>query len=218
MNPRALGQLAGLDPYATWRLGRRAGQATGVLCFGKVQLTLARSAKVTLVEGRSRIGEAIQGALTPRNARTVLNLEGELALDRARIGRGAMIQVARGARLAIGCGSYINDGCRVIARSRIEIGKGCAIAWGVTILDDDGHGFGPPPYSRPITIEDRVWVGGHAQILKGVTIGEGSVVAAGAVVTRSCPPRSLVAGVPARVVRTGVSWTDEARAGAHFSV
>ena len=203
MNVQALRQLAGLDPYATWRLGRRAGRATGVLCFGKIQLTLARSAKVRLAEGRSRIGEAIQGVLTPRNATTVLNLEGELVLDRARIGRGSVVQVARGARLAIGCGSYLNDGCWIMTRSRIEIGKSCAIAWGVTILDDDGHGFGPPPYARPIVIEDRTWVGCNAHILKGVTIGEGSVVAAGAVVTRSCPPRSLVAGVPARVVRTG---------------
>jgi len=53
----------------------------------------------------------------------------------------------------------------------------------------------------PIVIEDNVWIGTRAIILKGVTIGEGSVVGAGAVVTRSVPPGVLVGGVPARVIR-----------------
>jgi acetyltransferase-like isoleucine patch superfamily enzyme len=52
-----------------------------------------------------------------------------------------------------------------------------------------------------VTIEDNVWIGMRAMILGGVTLGRGSVVAAGAVVTKDVPPRTLVAGVPARVIR-----------------
>ena len=52
-----------------------------------------------------------------------------------------------------------------------------------------------------MVIEDGCWVGANVTILKGVTIGRGSVVAAGAVVTRSCPPYSIVGGVPARVIK-----------------
>lgn len=56
-------------------------------------------------------------------------------------------------------------------------------------------------------IEDDVWGGANVTILKGVTVGRGSVVAAGAVVTRSCPPYSIIGGVPARLIRR--RFTDE---------
>ena len=55
--------------------------------------------------------------------------------------------------------------------------------------------------SKPIVIEDNVWIGEYAMILKGVTVGEGSIVAAHAVVTKDVPPYSIVAGNPARVVK-----------------
>ena len=81
----------------------------------------------------------------------------------------------------------------------------------MTIIDDDGHGIGLPPYSAPIIIEDEVWIGCNVTVLKGVTIGKGSVVAAGAVVTKSCPPHSLLAGVPAKIIKQEVQWTDAAK-------
>jgi len=86
------------------------------------------------------------------------------------------------------------------------------VSFGVTVLDDDGHGFGPPPYSKPVTIGDDVWIGCNVTILKGVTIGAGSAIAAGTVVNKSCPPRSLVAGVPGKIIRTDIRWTDSVRA------
>lgn len=52
-----------------------------------------------------------------------------------------------------------------------------------------------------MVVEDGCWIGANVTILKGVTIGRGSVVAAGAVVTRSCPPYSIIGGVPARVIK-----------------
>jgi acetyltransferase-like isoleucine patch superfamily enzyme len=69
-----------------------------------------------------------------------------------------------------------------------------------------------------IRIEDGVWIGANATILDGCTVGEGSVVAAGAVVTRDVPPLSVVAGVPARVVRmrgeSGRDYAEASREGA----
>ena len=56
-------------------------------------------------------------------------------------------------------------------------------------------------YDQPVVIEEEVWCGANVTILKGVTIGRGSVVAAGAVVTKSCPPYSIIGGVPAKVLR-----------------
>jgi maltose O-acetyltransferase len=74
-------------------------------------------------------------------------------------------------------------------------------------MDNDFHRMEPErrlerPESRPIAIEDNVWLGARVTVLGGVTIGEGSCVAAGSVVIDDVPPRSLAAGVPARVIRT----------------
>ena len=74
------------------------------------------------------------------------------------------------------------------------------------ILDSDLHRLEPSrrherPTPRPVQIEDDVWIGAQAIVLRGVRIGYGSVVAAGSVVTRSVPAMSVVAGNPARVVR-----------------
>lgn len=60
---------------------------------------------------------------------------------------------------------------------------------------------GEDPYDKPVVIEDDVWVGANVTILKGVRIGRGSVVAAGAVVTKSFPPYSVIGGVPARLLK-----------------
>lgn len=64
-----------------------------------------------------------------------------------------------------------------------------------------------PDQDAPVVIEDDVWCGANVTILKGVTIGRGSVVAAGAVVTQSCPPYSIIGGVPAKIIKR--RFTDE---------
>jgi acetyltransferase-like isoleucine patch superfamily enzyme len=109
-----------------------------------------------------------------------------------------------GARVTIGDGTFINNGTVVSARSQVRIGRRCQIAPGVVVMDSDFHEVGDlsrPGPSRPIFIGDDVWLATRAMVLKGVTIGNGAVVASGAVVTRDVPPHTLVAGVPARPVR-----------------
>ena len=91
----------------------------------------------------------------------------------------------------------------------VEIGNNVNLAQGITVtalnhnfsdtnkrIDEQGVS------TNPVTIEDDVWVGANAVILPGVTIGEHCVVAAGAVVTKDVPPHSLVAGVPAKVIKS----------------
>lgn len=120
---------------------------------------------------------------------------------------GCSIAVNEGACLVLGNG-YINHRASIECYQRIEIGDGAAIAKGVTIRDSDAHSInGNNAISAPIVIGNHVWIGANAILLKGVTIGSGSVVAAGAVVTRDIPPGSLVGGVPARVLKTGVFWS-----------
>lgn len=108
----------------------------------------------------------------------------------------------RGGRLTLKDGSFLNQGVHLACSDAIEIGQQCLLADEVLVMDSDFHGVGgAAAKSAPVILQAGVWVGARAIILKGVTIGEGAVVGAGSVVTRSVPPRSLVVGNPARIVR-----------------
>ena len=115
-------------------------------------------------------------------------------------------QISAGPRavVEIGENSFINSGSIITARKHIKIGKNCHIANQVIIMDDDFHAVNTRDLSsekKAVIIGDNVWVATRATILKGVSIGEGAVVAAGAVVTKDVPPFTLVGGVPAKPIR-----------------
>lgn len=103
-------------------------------------------------------------------------------------------------------GSYVDIGENVILRGGggITIGSYVLIAAGATITSV-GHSLQPPRWGRtvakPIVIGNEVWIGANAIILPGVTVGDGVVIAAGAVVTKDVSPYTIVAGVPARLIR-----------------
>ena len=113
------------------------------------------------------------------------------------------IEVWPGARLVIGDHAFLNYGVDVVATTSVTIGDGVRVAPLVSIVDDAMHDTAPGERRRgPITIGDDVWLGRGAVVLPGVSVGDHAVVAAGSVVTRDVPARTLVAGVPARAVRT----------------
>ena len=134
---------------------------------------------------------------------------------------GCSFSVGPNGRCKVGDFTLLN-GALVMAEERIEIGSHCLVSWNVGIADSDFHPLEPaqrlvdakalapffkdrPPRPKlrtaPVVIGDNVWIGMNATILKGVTIGENSVVAAGSVVTKSVPPNVVVAGNPAVVVK-----------------
>ncbi|WP_280136520.1 acyltransferase [Dyella japonica] len=117
---------------------------------------------------------------------------------------GVSLVSGHGAELRIGNRVFMNYGASVYATHRITIGDHVLIADDVRIMDTDSHDVvdhAKPGKTAPITIGNHVWIGLRSLILKGVTIGDGAVVAAGSVVTRDVPPHTLVAGNPARVIR-----------------
>jgi maltose O-acetyltransferase len=128
--------------------------------------------------------------------------------DRVLIdGRTVLVELVahKGGTLAVGPTTYINYGVSISAHEQVSIGRNCQIGNYTLIMDNDYHDMNDhllPGESQPIVIEDNVWLGARVTVLKGVRIGEGSVVGAGAVVTRDVPPRSFAAGVPAKVVRS----------------
>ncbi len=109
------------------------------------------------------------------------------------------------ARIELGDSVSMMNGCELIARSLIRIGSGCLIGPHTLIYDSDFHGLAPqerhePGLTRPVYLEENVWVGARALILKGVTVGRDAVIAAGSVVTKDVPAGTIAAGNPARPV------------------
>jgi acetyltransferase-like isoleucine patch superfamily enzyme len=154
----------------------------------------------------------------------------ELSLSNCRLKTGCKIDVDRdtmipgtlvfdreNATISIGKRVFISG--TIIAAEKIEIGDDVMISWGVTVVDHNSHSIsfseraddvtnwrkGKKDWTHvkiaPVTICDKVWIGFNALILKGVTIGEGAVVGAGAVVTKDVPAWTIVGGNPARIIR-----------------
>ncbi|MCG9757475.1 hypothetical protein L1D40_20095 [Shewanella insulae] len=112
--------------------------------------------------------------------------------------------------ITIGDNVSINDRVHIASASSVSIGSGCLIASNVYISDHD-HTIPETVDDLPastglfvkrVTIGRNCWIGQNVNILKGVTLGEGCIVGSGAVVTSSFPDRTVIAGVPARAIRS----------------
>ena len=200
-----------VNPLATLQLALKAKTFGLFHCRGKIQAKFEKSSQLNVTSKKKCfIGLRLKGLGSLDRAVTVIGAgeHAELTLGGSLIGRGAVINARSGAKISIGEGSYLNDGSQIYASQEIRIGKNCAISWNVTLIDDDGHSIGEDSASEPIIIGDQVWIGCNVTILKGVTIGEGSIIAAGSVVTNSFPAKSLIGGVPAKLIRSDASWSN----------
>ncbi len=165
---------------------------------------------MAVIRARIYLSQTQLGRKVRVDGRVYVHPDGNIIIgDRCRF-TGTMGGLELGAgpegTLEIGENTFINYGTSVSAMKRVTIGRDCAIGTYCMIMDNDFHKISPEeryefPESDPITIGDKVWLGGHVIVLKGVTIGDGSVVAAGSIVTKDIPPRSLAVGAPAKVIR-----------------
>ncbi len=119
------------------------------------------------------------------------------------------IFVDKGAKLTIGKNSRIN-GVHISVSHNIEIGNNVRIAPYSIIIDNDFHRiddhFSDEGNRGPIVIEDDVWITMNCMVMKGVRIGKGAVIAAGAVVTKDVAPFTVVGGVPAKLIKKIMPW------------
>lgn len=162
------------------------------------------------IEGTLKLNEALpigskKECLVTLCENSVLNIKGTFCAY-----YDTEIYLFKNAKLSLGW-SYINAGTQIRCMEKISIGDQCAIGRNVMIMDFDAHDITYADGStncitKPVVIEDHVWIGVGSTILKGVTIGKGSIVGAGSVVTKDVPPNTIVAGNPARVIKENISW------------
>jgi maltose O-acetyltransferase len=178
---------------------------------------MSRSAPDAISKGRSALRAQWHLRSATHVARTV-RLEGKPVIDNhGTLTIGERVQlfstiatlelaVGSGGTLDIGERALVNYGTAISAQQLVRIGPRSLIGTYCLLMDNDFHRIEPErrlerPESRPIVLGENVWLGGRVIVMPGVSIGDHSVVGAGSVVTRDVPPRTLVAGSPARVIR-----------------
>ncbi|MBT2756189.1 2,3,4,5-tetrahydropyridine-2,6-dicarboxylate N-acetyltransferase [Mesobacillus foraminis] len=121
---------------------------------------------------------------------------GAVIRDQVEIGDNAVIMMGA----SINIGAVIGEGTmidmNVVLGGRATVGKNCHVGAGSVLA-----GVIEPPSAKPVIVEDDVVIGANCVVLEGVTVGKGAVVAAGAVVVDDVPPNTVVAGIPARVIK-----------------
>ena len=199
--------------YLNLKFNKNVDLSRLILINKDVELSLANSSKIVLEKGaRLNFGFFTHIFSKRRNSKLILEEDASFVLTgKAMIQSGAMIFLGRGKTLKIGRSTFTSN-IKILAHDDITIGDNCIFGWECQIFSGDGH----PIYQEesiinkdvPVVIEDNVWVGSRALILKGVRVGKGSIVAAGAVVTKDVPPNCIVAGNPAKVVKENISWKE----------
>jgi acetyltransferase-like isoleucine patch superfamily enzyme len=187
----------------------RLGQPFGSLLRERSLLDLLRAVWLLLsarlwLRKFTHVGRRVRTYGRPR----VMNFGGSMSIgDRSTVFSNTVrseFVVHSGGRIEIGSGVFLNYGASVSAHELVRLGDGCQIGAYANFMDNDYHRVGDlwaPSESGPIILGRNVWLGERVVVLKGVSIGDNSVIGAGSVVTKSVPANCLAAGVPAKVIR-----------------
>lgn len=172
------------------------------LVYGKAQIEFERSSKIV-------VGELFSLGKNIFSFPSALIMRENSVLEAGRfvIGSGSNIFIGNGAKLCLLSG-FIGRNAEIQCYQQISIGENVMIASDVIIRDSNNHSISYEGYVKdaPVNIGNHVWIGTRATILCGVTIGDGAVIAAGAVVTDDVPSHALVGGVPAKVIKENIKW------------
>lgn len=188
-----------------------------ILPMSESVITLGDNAKIDL-QGNFKLNANAKARRVGRSTICRVDKDGKITAGSDgksfQLYYGCDVIVFSGGELIIKSG-FCNSDTKIRCKEKITIGEDAVISHNVTIEDFDGHQLfnvlengtkEKLSISAPITIGNHVWIGAKATILKGVTIGDGAVVAAGSVVTSDIPAHCLCAGVPAKVIRENVEW------------
>jgi len=178
-----------------------------IFIYPNVHFRIGSKAKIIHNGGRLKVGRRWTiGRFFP--SEFIIADNGTLEInDDFEIYTGCSIVVDSGAKLSLGK-SKINLNSRIAVFNSITIGDNVYISENATLRDSDNHAISGSAtnHSAPITIGNNVLIGINSTILKGVTIGDGSVIAANSLVNKTVPPNTLVGGVPAKILRENITW------------
>lgn len=183
--PHPLGTLLRklIYPFVLAHIGRKVSISQGVELLGASAMEIGNNVKI-LRDTRLEI----------RDINSFIHLGNRVCLD-----RGVDIRTAGSdCWIEIGDNSYLGPYVCMAGPGNIKIGKNCLIASHSSLYANNHRDYGLS--RKGIEIEDNCWIGSGVRILDGVTIGRGSVIGAGAVVTKNIPPSSIAVGVPAKAI------------------
>lgn len=203
--------LYGYSPLSAMKsmfLNRKyAGQCNRILLLRGASLVVDKGASFSIAPN-----SVVRVGFTPldeinQQEKTVVRVQRNGSLEcrgSVTLFRGVGVNVYPGSQLSIGDGSFIGHNSKICLEKKIELGRNCAVAWGVEIMDSDFHRIrtDEEPSLSGVVINDNVWIGAGARILKNVTLGRNVVVGADSVVTKSFPANSIIVGNPARRIGT----------------
>ncbi|MGN7787934.1 acyltransferase [Niabella sp. 22666] len=177
--------------------------------FIKIKIIKGKNAKLN-IKGKFRIIPH-HGGNTPvrieMHQNSHLDIDGDFV-----IGHGVRMILNENAYLRLGgrqneSDSGITSDTLIMVKRRVEVGKDFICAWGVYITDCDWHQIGTQPSQADVIIGDHVWIANNATVLKGTHIGDNSIIAGQSKLAgKKFPPASLLAGIPAQVVKSDVVW------------
>lgn len=180
----------------------------GIVVYGSCDCTISKSASIKC-ENFSFNKDWNQGRINKKHKHGFLQIGDNSIFSSMKstvMHSGGTLVIFPGGNLALGQNINFNNDCEIYCSTKIEIGNDSIFANGVVIRDSDIHQIVGFKNSAPIKIGNHCWIGTRAIILKGVTIGDGSIVGAGAVVTKDVPPNCLVVGNPAKIVKRNIAW------------
>ncbi|MEB3286193.1 MAG: acyltransferase [Vampirovibrionales bacterium] len=215
-----MNKLTYLNPLGLWRHVKLNLSENGqidrrrlILISPDTRLSKARSARIRLsANAKLNYGYSTHLFVDTQQTRLVMGEDARLnvAPGNCTIQKGCSVFIADNAGLSFGENLTLVSNARIVAYADITFGANCIVGWEAQIMSGDGHpvyyGGHETNAPRAISIGDNVWIGSRAVVLKGVTIGEGAIVAANAVVTKDVPAHAVVAGNPAKIVMSDVDW------------
>lgn len=183
-----------------------------IVVFQKVLKRLPKNALHIENGGRLVIGYPWQDQL-PRTTEFYIRKHSYCEIKKSfLVHTDCKVSVKENSTLSIGS-LKLGEGSFLDCQKHIKVGFDVIVGPYTTIMDGSRHVIRHENYTsdknKPIIIEDHVWIGTRCIILGGVTIGKGAVIAAGSVVTKDVPANCLAGGVPARIIKENIEWSDD---------